>query len=155
MEEKKIQSNLDFVEYDILPAMRDYKVLNPLRHDLLMVLMDYLEYYIEKVDQRNDRDLLEYLHNLRSSLASLYPQEIEVGLDEVIRRNNIFITETLIPAISGLLEGELRYDIILAVHEYTEHVVDYLNYIIYLLLDVDRNIMSFWGEEKNVCDANS
>lgn len=153
MEERKIQSNLDFVEYDILPAMRDYKVLNPLRHDLLMVLMDYLEYYIEKVDQG---DLLEYLHNLRSSLASLYPQEIKVGLDEVIRRNNMFITETLIPAIqSGLLEGELHYDIILAVHEYTESMVDYLNYKIDLLLDVDRNIMSFLGEEKNVCNENS
>lgn len=148
--------NLRAINELLLPDIRDYEVLNPLRYDLLMVLMEYLEYYIEKVDQGNDRDLLEYLHNLRSSLASLYPQEIEVGLDEVIRRNNMFITETLIPAIqSGLLEGELYYDIILAVHEYTERMVDCLSYKIDLLLDVDRNIMSFWGEEKNVCDENS
>lgn len=140
--------NLCAINELLLPAIRDYEVVNPLRYDLLMVLMDYLEYYIEKVDQGNDRDLLEYLHNLRSSLASLYSQEIEVGLDEAIMINNIFITETLIPAIQSV-EGELHYDIILAVHEYTEHMVDCLSYKIDQLLDIDRNIMSFLGEEKN------
>lgn len=54
MEERKIQSNLDFVEYDILPALSSDDMDKYFAYDIIVAVKGYLEDILNEIMEREN-----------------------------------------------------------------------------------------------------
>lgn len=54
MEERKIQSNLDFIEYDILPALSSDDMDKYFAHDIIGAVKGYLEDILNEIMEREN-----------------------------------------------------------------------------------------------------